>query len=275
MSRSRSMSRKSQDDDSLVHLISMENPFGEPVWVVPSTSPRNWLGETIRLHLVKSVHRWSQVMSAWIIDYEVNEHLVRAVEEGAGHDEPWCAECMDWLEDSSKPLCSVWKAMESNLEDTGFEFWHVDDEDEEEDEEEPMPGFRVPESLRKLFTEEGSELNKFLQARAKAILRKQASAVGIDVPEPVLDEMFEAMFNAAKGRMGSASRANPVMSARDAAAILGVTIPTTEKDVIDAYRKKARETHPDMVGGSDVEKAVAAEAFKRVVSARETLMRSL
>jgi DnaJ-class molecular chaperone len=51
--------------------------------------------------------------------------------------------------------------------------------------------------------------------------------------------------------------------------ILGIPRTATTKDIKSAYRKKARDTHPDK--NVNVNKEEANEAFRRVVHAFETL----
>lgn len=240
-----------------IHLCSVRDPYGDLVYLVPTTSQKTWLSKAL-LESMRASCRWSDDLSAWLVDDVAYDLMTDVLESAAGHDEPWCADCVGWLDNPSSSLCETISSMVDTLEEIECKICHP--------EEEPVgkPGFKIPEGLVKLFAEEGSELSKFLQGRAKSILGKQAAAVGIDLPDALLDELLEAFFRSAKSKI--ADRAT-TMSVSTAAETLGVKWPCSKDDIITAFRKKARETHPDM-GGSDA-------AFMKVNAAREVLVNTL
>lgn len=246
----------------LVHLATIEDPFGDFCYIVPTTSRRTWISRAIEENMPASC-RWSDDLSSWLVDENAYDLLAKVIEDEAGHDEPWCPVCVGWLDDVNQPICNTVDTMQEVLEEVGCLLMH--------DSEDTMAEntFRIPDALRKLFADEGSEISKFLKGegskflkgRAREILRKQVSAVGVNVSDTAFDEFFEAVFASMSGKV--ADRATK-MSMADAASILEVQWPCGKEDVIKAFRVKARETHPDM-GGSN-------EAFLKVGAAREVLM---
>jgi len=256
-----------------IHITTIEDPFGDLVYLLPTTK-QSRVSKAITERLTSSCV-WSDTMSAWIIDHNVYDLLTQVIESEFESDNLWCDVCVAWLDDdTSDAICPVFKKMEDIFVEIGCEVCHEGDEDDDEDDEEDEmgnegPGFKIPDALKKLLSEEVGKLvgvaGNHLKGRGVEILSKQAKAMGIDVPSETLDQLFEAVFVAMRSKVSDRA---VTMGAAEAATILGVTLPCTKEAVVAAWRVKARTAHPDAPGGSDKE-------FVKAGAAREVLMGTL
>ena len=65
------------------------------------------------------------------------------------------------------------------------------------------------------------------------------------------------------------------MTLEDAAAALRISVDATESEIQRAFKLRARDSHPDLVGGFSPERgARSAEDFIRITAARDTLLKA-
>ncbi len=65
------------------------------------------------------------------------------------------------------------------------------------------------------------------------------------------------------------------MTPEDAAAALGISVDATDSEIQRAFKLRARDSHPDLVGGPLPERgARSAEDFIRITAARDTLLQA-
>lgn len=244
-----------------VHMISMTDPLGDIQILIRASAP--WISRAVE-SLPAYGRNYSKELGCWIVKPQLGELLSDVIEEEAGHDSPWCDDCIAWIEDHDQDLCDVWSSRSVSMaEDFGFLIAMVDEEEE-------MPrvaaaGFRVPESVKKLFSDPNTVTHQAAKMFAKEGLKRAVNAMGIPVRNEVVDEMFEAFYASAYQSYEEwKPRGDTTMSPQQAAQILGCAWPCTHDVVKAAYRKKVLDTHPDREGGSK-------EAFIRVGMAYETL----
>lgn len=247
-----------------VHIVTVETILGDVMYYIPAKE-NSWVGKAIRDRI--ALPHWNNDIPGWLIESYHEELLMDAIEDAADTDEAWCADCMNWLEDYENPMCEVIEKMGPKLEESGCLICHDGDEDEDEDDEDEgeeegtVRGFSIPESIKKMAMEEGGAIGQFIKGRVKDRMIKEARAAGLDMSDELMNELFESLFNSFKGKVVPG---DTKMSREEAAIILGITLPCNNADVVAAFRRKAKETHPDMPGGSN-------EAFMKVSAAREAL----
>jgi hypothetical protein len=241
-------------------MIPMVNPLGDSVIVVPRIGA--WLDQAIK-SLPEYTRNRSEPLDAWIISPSAHQLFSDAVEKVAGHDEPWCDDCIAWIENNNESLCQVWSDEFDLIEECGFKIAGIDEE------EKPMantPTFRIPESVKKLFSDPNTDAHKFLKKQAKEGIKKAVSAMGIPVESSVIDEVFEAFYAAAYHDFQEwRPKGDSTLSPQQAASVLGCSWPATKEELVAAFRKKVLDTHPDRPGGSK-------EAFVKIGLAREVLV---
>lgn len=269
---------RSQRARALVHLISMTNPLGDIVIVVPPGEA--WISKAIE-KLPEYGRHWSEPLLSWLMAPSMDDMMTDAIEAAAGHDEPWCDECIAWIEGKSRTKCPVWDSMAKIIEASGFEIVDLDAQESAVREEvraskrkqrEAMgPTFRIPDSIKKLFSDPSNPAHQFLKEQAREGVKQVVKAMGVKVPDEVVENLFEAFYVSAFEEMRP--RGDSRMTAAQAAEILGCKWPCDQAAVTAAFRIKAKETHPDAhPNATEAEREKFKAAFIRVGLARETLM---
>lgn len=271
----------------MVHLAHVNTALDDPRIAVPILNERDaWIGEAVET-LPKWAFRYVEELNLWLVDPAADRLFTDAVNEKAKRDDRWCGPCVAWAANPSSPLCSVWEELTEGMTEFGFEICHIG-VPEMPKAPRPERRFEFPPVIAQIFAQlardaaqPGSPTNRFVKETAspflKEQLRKRAGGVfGVVFNEQLLDELLEAAFAAMRGEVPPASGGDPGMSTAQAAEILGCAWPCSAEEITAAFRKKARETHPDAhPNATEAEREAFKQAFVKVGLAREVLTKAV